>query len=69
MDAVAWPMDGMIERPSSFAALPGGVSASGPLPLQLGAIVVGAVLIVCGALYGPVAARLGRHGASAGRTR
>ncbi|ARF64572.1 signal peptidase I [Streptomyces violaceoruber] len=69
VDAVAWPMDGMIERPSSFAALPGGVSAPGPLPLQLGAIVVGAVLIVCGALYGPVAAHLGRRGASAGKTR
>ncbi len=29
VDAVAWPMNGMIDRPSSFAALPGGVSAAG----------------------------------------
>ncbi|MDQ0987351.1 signal peptidase I [Streptomyces sp. V2I9] len=69
VDAVAWPMDGMIDRPSSFAALPGGVSAAGPLPLQLGAIVVGAVLIFCGALYGPVAARPGRRRTTAGGAR
>ncbi|MFI8195859.1 signal peptidase I [Streptomyces sp. NPDC085942] len=69
VDAVAWPMDGMIDRPSSFAALPGGVSAAGPLPLQLGAIVVGAVLIFGGALYGPVAARLGRRRTPAGASR
>ncbi|MGW0642097.1 MULTISPECIES: signal peptidase I [Streptomyces] len=65
VDAVAWPMDGMIDRPSSFAALPGGVSAAGPLPFQLGAILVGAALILGGAVYGPVAARLGRRKTSA----
>ncbi|MFE8911977.1 signal peptidase I [Streptomyces globisporus] len=69
VDAVAWPMDGMIDRPSSFAALPGGVSAAGPLPLQLGAILVGAALILGGAVYGPVAARLGRRRAPAGGAR
>ncbi|MFJ8254811.1 signal peptidase I [Streptomyces sp. NPDC094466] len=66
VDAVAWPMDGMIERPSSFAALPGGVSAAGPLPLQLGAILVGVALILGGAVYGPVAARLARRRTPAG---
>ncbi|MYV59177.1 signal peptidase I, partial [Streptomyces sp. SID4931] len=69
VDAVAWPMNGMIDRPSSFAALPGGVSAAGPLPLQLGAILVGVVLILGGAVYGPVAARLGRRKAPAGGAR
>ncbi|MEU5283270.1 signal peptidase I [Streptomyces sp. NPDC020755] len=69
VDAVAWPMDGMIDRPSSFAALPGGVSAAGPLPFQLGAIVVGAVLILVGAVYGPVAARLARRSTPAGAAR
>ncbi|XCM29508.1 signal peptidase I [Streptomyces parvus] len=69
VDAVAWPMSGMIDRPSSFAALPGGVSAAGPLPLQLGAILVGVALILGGAVYGPVAARLGRRKTSAGGVR
>ncbi|WNF29879.1 signal peptidase I [Streptomyces sp. C11-1] len=61
VDAVAWPMNGMIGRPASFAALPGGVSAEGPLPLQLGATAVGAALILGGAVYGPLAARLARR--------
>ncbi|MEU2761492.1 signal peptidase I [Streptomyces sp. NPDC007094] len=69
VDAVAWPMDGMIDRPSSFAALPGGVSTAGPLPLQLGAILAGAALILAGAVYGPVAARLGRRRAPGGGAR
>ncbi|MFI0019830.1 signal peptidase I [Streptomyces griseus] len=69
VDAVAWPMNGMIARPSSFAALPGGVSAAGPLPLQLGAILVGVVLILGGAVYGPVAARLTRRRTAAGGAR
>ncbi|NEB41631.1 signal peptidase I [Streptomyces sp. SID14515] len=69
VDAVAWPMNGMISRPSSFAALPGGVSAAGPLPLQLGAVLVGVVLILGGAVYGPVAARLARRRTVAGGAR
>ncbi|MEW1629510.1 signal peptidase I [Streptomyces sp. NPDC089173] len=64
VDAVAWPMNGMIGRPASFAALPGGVSADGPLPLQLGAVLVGVVLILGGAAYGPVAARSARRRAT-----
>ncbi|MFF8616987.1 signal peptidase I [Streptomyces sp. NPDC015350] len=62
VDAIAWPMDGMIERPRAFAALPGGVSSPGPLKLQLAAVVVGVVLILGGAAYGPVAARAARRG-------
>ncbi|MEV7904819.1 signal peptidase I [Streptomyces anulatus] len=69
VDAVAWPMDGMIDRPSSFAALPGGVSAAGPLPLQLGAILVGVALILGGSVYAPVAARLARRRTAAGGAR
>ncbi|WEH36123.1 signal peptidase I [Streptomyces sp. AM 4-1-1] len=60
VDAVAWPMDGMIGRPEAFAGLPGGVSSAGPLRLQLGALVAGVLLIVGGAAYGPIAARTGR---------
>ncbi|WP_217230836.1 signal peptidase I [Streptomyces anulatus] len=69
VDAVAWPMDGMIDRPSSFAALPGGVSAAGPLPLQLGAILVGVALILGGSVYAPVAASLARRRTAAGGAR
>lgn len=61
VDAIAWPMDGMIGRPQAFAALPGGVSAPGPLKLQLGAVMVGVVLIFGGTAYGPIAARSARR--------
>ncbi|MFS0693289.1 signal peptidase I [Streptomyces nitrosporeus] len=61
VDAVAWPVNGMIERPAGFAALPGGVSETGPLPLQVLAAVLGAVLILGGAVHGPVAARAARR--------
>ncbi|MGW0775108.1 signal peptidase I [Streptomyces sp. NPDC002835] len=61
VDAVAWPLDGgIVERPESFAGLPGGVSRPGPVKLMAGSAVVGALLIVGGAAYGPVAARTGR---------
>ncbi|MFI6645625.1 signal peptidase I [Streptomyces sp. NPDC050504] len=55
VDAVAWPADGMVERPADFAGLPGGVSSPGPLKLMLTAVVGGIVLILGGAAYGPVA--------------
>lgn len=60
LDAVAWPLGSMVGRPQAFAALPGGVSSQGPLKLQLGAVAGGVVLILAGAVYGPVAARSGR---------
>ncbi|RII09581.1 Signal peptidase I [Streptomyces sp. YIM 130001] len=65
VDAIAWPMDGMLQRPDGFARLPGGVSEPGPLRLQVAAVIAGAVLILGGAAYGPVAAR--RRKASAPR--
>ncbi|MFD0624668.1 signal peptidase I [Streptomyces sanglieri] len=60
VDAIAWPMNGMVERPEAFASLPGGVSTPGPLRLQLAAVLVGVVLILGGAAYGPIAARASR---------
>ncbi|SEC39745.1 signal peptidase I [Streptomyces sp. 2131.1] len=57
VDAVVWPLGSMVGRPEAFAALPGGVSSSGPLKLQLTAMGVGMVLILGGAVYGPLAAR------------
>ncbi|MFD3653103.1 signal peptidase I [Streptomyces sp. NPDC058620] len=66
LDAVAWPSQSLIERPESFAGLPGGISAGGPLPLQLGAVLVGVVLILGGAAAGPIAARASRRGRTAG---
>ncbi|MFE2497342.1 signal peptidase I [Streptomyces scopuliridis] len=55
IDAVAWPLGGVIERPAGFAALPGGVSGPGPVRLIVVAVVAGALLIFGGAAYGPVA--------------
>ncbi|MFE5091592.1 signal peptidase I [Streptomyces sp. NPDC056638] len=60
VDAIAWPLGGMVQRPQTFASFPGGVSSPGPLRLQLGAVVAGVVLILGGAAYGPIAARSAR---------
>lgn len=61
LDAVAWPLNGgLVDRPESFAALPGGVSRPGPVKLVAGTVVVGALLIVGGAAYGPIARGLSR---------
>ncbi|MFE0138362.1 signal peptidase I [Streptomyces sp. NPDC059037] len=62
VDAVAWPMGkfGMLERPDGFADMSGGISDPGPLRLMVAAVVSGAVLVLGGAAYGPVAKRLGR---------
>ncbi|MFD5750574.1 signal peptidase I [Streptomyces sp. NPDC127033] len=54
VDAVAWPLGGMIGRPAAFAALPGGVSAPGPLEPLVVAVVGGTLLIFGGAAYVPV---------------
>ncbi|MEU8589626.1 signal peptidase I [Streptomyces sp. NPDC048664] len=54
VDAVAWPMNGMLKRPTGFEAL-GPISSPGPLWLIVGSIVAGAVLVMGGAAYGPVA--------------
>ncbi|NJQ02295.1 signal peptidase I [Streptomyces zingiberis] len=69
VDAVVWPAGsaGRLARPAAFAALPGGVSAPGPLfPLAL-AVGGGAGLVLAGAAYGPLAGQLARRRAEAAR--
>ncbi|AVH56242.1 MULTISPECIES: signal peptidase I [Streptomyces] len=61
VDAVVWPMNGMLERPTGFEAL-GSLSQPGPLRLIVGAVIAGAVLILGGAAYGPIAQLVGRRG-------
>ncbi|TXS57127.1 signal peptidase I [Streptomyces sp. t39] len=61
VDAIAWPLDGgMVGRPDAFAELPGGVSRPGPVKLMVATVAGGAGLILGGAVYGPVAAWIGR---------
>ncbi|MBZ4016154.1 signal peptidase I [Streptomyces purpurogeneiscleroticus] len=59
VDATAWPVAnfGTLQRPTAFAALPGGTSQPGPVQPLVVAIVAGAVLILGGAAYGPIANR------------
>ncbi|WP_055493488.1 signal peptidase I [Streptomyces sp. TP-A0356] len=59
VDAVVWPMNGMLARPTGFEAL-GPLSSPGPLRLIVGAIVAGAVLVLGGGAYGPIAKLAGR---------
>lgn len=68
VDARAWPLGsmGMVERPASFAAMPGGTSQPGPVRTIVIAVVVGAVMILGGAAYGPFARRMGRKGRESG---
>ncbi|MEU0286366.1 signal peptidase I [Streptomyces sp. NPDC006147] len=56
VDAVVWPMDGMLATPSGFERL-GPLSTPGPLPTVLAAVIGGAVLVLAGAAYGPLAKR------------
>ncbi|MBO4256049.1 signal peptidase I [Streptomyces griseorubiginosus] len=58
VDAVVWPMKGMLARPTGFETL-GALSTPGPLRLIVTLIVVGAVLVLGGGAYGPIAKRLG----------
>jgi signal peptidase I len=58
VDAVVWPMNGMLERPTGFETL-GVLSQPGPLRTMVLMIVSGAVLVLGGAAYGPVAKLLG----------
>jgi signal peptidase I len=60
VDAVAWPPATLLGRPSTFAALPGGISTGGPLRLMAAAVIAGAVLIFLGAALGPLLTRRGR---------
>ncbi|WFB07170.1 signal peptidase I [Streptomyces sp. LX-29] len=63
VDAVVWPQDamGMLERPTGFAALPGGISEPGPVTPLTYAVTIGAVLILGGAAYGPIAKIVARR--------
>ncbi|MEV8075495.1 signal peptidase I [Streptomyces pseudogriseolus] len=56
VDAVVWPMDGMLPKPAGFQAL-GPLSTPGPLSGVLAAVAGGAVLVLAGAAYGPLAKR------------
>ncbi|MEV7287511.1 signal peptidase I [Streptomyces sp. NPDC093252] len=68
VDAVVWPVDGMLERPSGFAAL-GALSDPGPLRTIVILAVGGAVLVLAGAAYGPVAKRVAGRSSWAGAAR
>ncbi|MEU0070458.1 signal peptidase I [Streptomyces sp. NPDC006332] len=58
VDAVVWPLGGMLERPTGFERL-GALSTPGPLRTILVLIVVGGVLVLGGGAYGPIAKRMG----------
>ncbi|WP_406220296.1 signal peptidase I [Streptomyces canus] len=58
VDAVVWPMKGMLERPTGFEPL-GALSSPGPLRTIFILIVAGAVLVLGGGAYGPVAKLFG----------
>ncbi|QIB43297.1 signal peptidase I [Streptomyces aureoverticillatus] len=66
VDAVAWPLDGMLDRATGFDDLPGGTSEPGPLRLVLASVVVGAALVLGGAAYGPIAKLARRRTGPAG---
>lgn len=57
VDAVVWPMDGMLARTTGFETL-GPLSSPGPLRMITAAIIVGAALVLGGAVYGPIAKRM-----------
>ncbi|MDX3456022.1 signal peptidase I [Streptomyces sp. ME02-8801-2C] len=64
VDAVVWPMKGMLPRPTGFEPL-GALSTPGPLRLLTVAVVVGGVLVLGGGAYGPIAGRLAKRRAVA----
>ncbi|MEU5532270.1 signal peptidase I [Streptomyces sp. NPDC020362] len=59
VDAVVWPMKGMLKRPTGFETL-GPLSQPGPLRTIELLIGAGGVLVLAGGAYGPIAKRLGR---------
>ncbi|MCK8681790.1 MULTISPECIES: signal peptidase I [Streptomyces] len=69
VDAVAWPLGSMVERPREFAALPGGISEPGPVKPMVAAVAVGAVLVLAGAAGPSLARALSGGGRGADRKR
>ncbi|MEW2619977.1 signal peptidase I [Streptomyces sp. NPDC048106] len=67
VDAVVFPWKGTLKRPTGFEAL-GTLSQPGPLSTIELLIVVGAVLVLGGGAYGPIAKRAGRSRARAARS-
>jgi signal peptidase I len=64
VDSVIWPMKGLLKRPTGFETL-GTLSQPGPVQTIELMIVAGAVLVLAGGAYGPIAARMGRSRAKA----
>ncbi|MFF2655329.1 signal peptidase I [Streptomyces sp. NPDC058045] len=62
VDAVAWPLKGMLDHPTNFQDLPGGTSSPGPLNTVLVVIAAGAALVLGGAAWGPLARRRAARG-------
>lgn len=58
VDSVVWPMKGMLERPTGFEPL-GALSSPGPLRTITLLVIAGAVLVLGGGAYGPIAKRTG----------
>ncbi|MFD5159168.1 signal peptidase I [Streptomyces hawaiiensis] len=56
VDAVVWPMKGMVERPTGFEPL-GALSSPGPLRTITLLVIAGAALVLGGGAYGPIAKR------------
>ncbi|MGW4725948.1 signal peptidase I [Streptomyces sp. NPDC004291] len=61
VDAVVWPAKGLLDRPTGFADLPGGLSRPGPFATLLTVIAAGGILVFAGAAYGPVTRLLTRR--------
>jgi signal peptidase I len=61
VDAVVWPMEGMLEPATGFEVLGDEPSPAGPLRIQVILVTAGALMIFAGAAYGPVAGLLTRR--------
>ncbi|MFG2515515.1 signal peptidase I [Streptomyces sp. NPDC048584] len=56
VEAVVWPMNGMLKAPAGFEEV-GALSSPGPLRTVVALVIGGVVLILGGAAYGPLAKR------------
>uniref|UniRef100_UPI000A4E3007 signal peptidase I n=1 Tax=Streptomyces sp. SBT349 TaxID=1580539 RepID=UPI000A4E3007 len=64
VEAVVWPLGrfGQLTQAMGFSDLPGGISGAGPLRPLFSVITGGAVLILVGAVYPPLARRMSGSG-------